>query len=74
MKFCPKKYFDINTNTSTHYASLRDIENFHGSIFYEQFKEFIKHKPIQNFGADKGYFYVDYELCARQTHSFLLLE
>jgi len=71
MRFVSKRHYDVNKNTSTNYASLKDIESFHDKLFVENFKEFIKQKPLQNFGQDKGYYYMDYEFCARQTYSFL---
>lgn len=71
MKFAKKRYFEFNNKCSTHFITLKDIETYHGKQFTEQFKEFIKHKKPQQFGHEEGYFYVDYEIAARQTDSFL---
>lgn len=71
MKFCNKRVYEIDNKTFTHYVSLKDIEIFHDKLFIENFLEFIKNKTLQKFGKDEGYYYADYEFCARQTYSFL---
>jgi len=71
MKFCQRKLYNIDNKTSTHYITKEDIVNFHGKDFYDQFVEFIKEKPLRKFGNEEGYYYIDYEICARQTDSFL---
>lgn len=71
MKFCQRRYYNLNNKTSTHYITEEDIVNYHGKDFYEQFKEFIKLKPKINIDNKDCFFYVDYEFAARQTDSFL---
>jgi len=71
MKFCQKRYYDIDRKTSTHYITEEDIIKFHGDKFFNQFKGFIKLKPRISIDNKECYFYVDYEFAARQTNSFL---
>lgn len=71
MKFCKKRLYNFNDKASTHYITDDDVLNFHGKLFHNQFKEFIKLKPKINIDNNDCYFYVDYEFAARQTDSFL---
>jgi len=71
MKLCKRRYYDIDNRTSTHYITVDDIIRFHGKEFYNQFKEFMRGKPLLKFGNDEGYYYVDYDMNARKTNSFL---
>lgn len=71
MKLCNKQHINLDKNTCTNFVSIEDIKTFHGDKFFEQFKIFIKNKPILLFGQIEGYYFVDYEFAARQTDSFL---
>lgn len=70
MKFCPKKTYSYkginNIETTVDYIEQKDILNFHGKLFYEQWLIFAKKKNLKPciFNELEGYYYFDYkELC-----------
>ena len=75
MKFCKRRKIDYKTSfgveTSSHYVTEKDILDFHGSKFTEQWKILARHKGTSKFGEEVGYFYDDYQHFARATDSFI---
>jgi hypothetical protein len=75
MKFCKRRKIDyktpFNVETSSHYVTEKDILDFHGPKFTEQWKILARHKNASQFGEDIGFFYDDYQHYARATDSFL---
>lgn len=72
MKFCHRRehtYIGLNgVETSLHYITLKDVEEFHGKDFTKKWLELIESKPLVKEG---WYYYDDYRFAARQTDSYL---
>jgi len=78
MKFCKRRKHEYQTphgvTTSSHYVTDKDISDFHGAKFTEQWKQLARHKSTSKFGQDVGYFYDDYQHYARATDSFINIQ
>jgi hypothetical protein len=68
MKFCKSKlheYKGPNGNvTSYNYVTDTDVELFHGTEFYNKWKEYVSKKPYITHNGEIRYYYYDYKECA----------
>lgn len=67
MKFCKYRtheYKGVNgAVTSYNYVLDVDVEAFHGTEFYNKWKEYIDKKPYFPENGEKRYYYADYKEC-----------
>lgn len=77
MKFCKKRravYWEANQAERTaDYVTLKDIKEFHGDEFTEQWLIFagIGNLKPNMFNSEEGYYASDYEYYARRTQQYI---